>query len=199
VAAAVGIVVGTLVAVVVPARYAPMAGWDAAAVVFLLWTWGTAWPQDAADTAFLARREDPSRLAADIVVLAAAVVSLLAVALVIFGASQSKGPAEIARVAFGVVSVVLSWGVVHSTFCLRYARLYYADPVGGVNFNDDEPPSYRDFAYLAFTIGMTFQVSDTALQARIFRTTALRHALISFMFGTVIVAITINLVAGLSK
>jgi uncharacterized membrane protein len=68
-----------------------------------------------------------------------------------------------------------------------------------VNFNQDEPPDYVDFAYLAFTIGMTFQVSDTDLQESAIRHTALRHALLSYLFGAVIVAGTINLVAGLVK
>jgi uncharacterized membrane protein len=82
---------------------------------------------------------------------------------------------------------------------LRYARLYYADPVGGVDFNEDVRPDFSDFAYLAFTIGMTYQVSDTDLTNRRIRRTALRHALLSFLFGTVIVAMTINIVAGLLK
>ena len=76
--------------------------------------------------------------------------------------------------------------------------LYYADDLGGVDFNQDEPPRYTDFAYLAFTLGMTFQVSDTDLKNHLVRVTALRHALLSYLFGAVILATTINLVAGLS-
>jgi uncharacterized membrane protein len=81
---------------------------------------------------------------------------------------------------------------------LRYARLYYTEPIGGVDFNADDKPSYTDFAYLAFTIGMTFQVSDTALSSRAIRSAALRHALLSYLFGTVILATTVNFVAGLA-
>ncbi|MDT5017597.1 MAG: hypothetical protein QOD39_3757, partial [Mycobacterium sp.] len=79
---------------------------------------------------------------------------------------------------------------------LRYAMLFYSGPEGGVNFNQPSSPRYTDFAYLAFTIGMTFQVSDTDLRTPAFRATALRHALLSYLFGAVIVATTINLVAG---
>ena len=68
---------------------------------------------------------------------------------------------------------------------------------GGVDFNQSASPRYLDFAYLAFTIGMTFQVSDTDLQTSAIRATALRHALLSFLFGAIIVATTVNLVAGL--
>ena len=70
---------------------------------------------------------------------------------------------------------------------------------GGVDFNEDRRPRYSDFAYLAFTIGMTFQVSDTDLTSKAMRTTALRHALLSYVFGTAIIATTINLIAGLTQ
>jgi uncharacterized membrane protein len=88
---------------------------------------------------------------------------------------------------------------VHTTFTTRYARLYYTSGTKAVDFNEDESPCYRDFGYLAFTIGMTFQVSDTPLQTKEIRATALRHALLSYLFGVVVIATTINLVAGLGK
>jgi uncharacterized membrane protein len=100
--------------------------------------------------------------------------------------------------ALAVGSVALSWLLVHTLFTLRYARLYYRGAVGGINFNQAEPPQYTDFAYLAFTLGMTFQVSDTNIQNHEIRSTALRHSLLSFVFGSIILATIINLVAGLS-
>ena len=84
-------------------------------------------------------------------------------------------------------------------FALRYAHLYYNEPVGGIDFAGEESPDYRDFAYLSFTIGMTFQVSDTAVSARSIRRTITRHALLAYLFGTVIVAILINVTAGLIR
>jgi uncharacterized membrane protein len=95
--------------------------------------------------------------------------------------------------------VLLSWTVIHTVFALRYARLYYSGTDGGVDFHEDAKPRFSDFAYLAFTVGMTFQVSDTDLNTSAFRATVLRHALLSHLFGTVVVALTINLVAGLSR
>ena len=68
---------------------------------------------------------------------------------------------------------------------------------GAVDFNEKDPPAYLDFAYLAFTIGMTFQVSDTNLTTKAIRRIALRHALMSYLFGAVIVALMINVVASL--
>jgi uncharacterized membrane protein len=85
---------------------------------------------------------------------------------------------------------------VHTVHVLRYARLYYSEPEGGVDFGG-EAPDYTDFAYLALTIGMTYQVSDTTLTAKRVRRVALRHALLSYLYGAVIVAIMVNTVAGL--
>ncbi len=88
---------------------------------------------------------------------------------------------------------------VHTVFTLKYARLYYTGIDGGISFNEDDPPRYTDFAYLAFTVGMTFQVSDTDVSDKGIRRTILRHMLLSYVFGAVIIAVTINLVAGLTK
>jgi uncharacterized membrane protein len=71
------------------------------------------------------------------------------------------------------------------------------EPARGINFNEKNAPAYLDFAYVAFTVGMTFQVSDTNLTNQSLRRTALRHALISYLFGVVIVGMTINIVASL--
>ena len=88
--------------------------------------------------------------------------------------------------------------MVHTVFTLRYAHEYYRPPVGGIDFkSSDQPPDYRDFAYVAFTVGMTFQVSDTDVQDLIVRRTVLGHALLGYLFGAVIIAITINVVAQL--
>ncbi|MGH9277374.1 MAG: DUF1345 domain-containing protein, partial [Acidimicrobiales bacterium] len=92
--------------------------------------------------------------------------------------------------------IVLAWAVVHSVYTLRYARLYYQEG-GGIDFSQAADPDYRDFAYVAFTIGMTYQVSDTEVASRSIRHTVLRHALLSFVFGTAILAVTINVVASL--
>ena len=96
--------------------------------------------------------------------------------------------------------MVLSWAVVHTSFALRYAGLYYAGQPGGIDFHDKTATGkYSDFAYVAFTIGMTFQVADTNLQTKRFRKTVLRHALLSYVFGVVIIAIAINVVASLAR
>ena len=178
-----------------PWPFAPPIGWITGGAAYLVWMWITLWPMDAPTTAKHAVREDPGRAAMDVLVLTAAVASLAAVALLL----TSSGPNPDARAALSVGSVAVAWAAVHTTFAVRYARLYYAGPDGGIDFNSDEPPAYTDFAYLAFTIGMTFQVSDTAIRAKAIRATALRHALLSFLFGTVIIATMINLLASLGR
>jgi uncharacterized membrane protein len=82
---------------------------------------------------------------------------------------------------------------------LRYAHLYYIEPADGVDFGGAVagPPDYRDFAYLAFTIGMTYQVSDTSLRSRRIRHDVLVQALFSYIYGVAIVAAGVNIVAGL--
>jgi uncharacterized membrane protein len=85
---------------------------------------------------------------------------------------------------------------VPSQRCLGYARLFY--DAGGLRF-DDGPPDYRDFAYVAFTIGMTYQVSDTAIVTKAMRRVALRHTLLSYLFGAVIGATVLNVVVGLFR
>jgi uncharacterized membrane protein len=175
-----------------------LVGWDVTVVAYLVWTWLVIWHQDPASTAHLALREDPGRAITDVLLLVASVASVLAVALVI-SAGRAGGSGRDARAALGVVSVALSWTVVQTVYTSHYARLYYGHPAGGIGFNQQAPPRYSDFAYLAFTVGMTFQVSDTALETSALRATALHQALLSYLLGAVILATTINLIAGLLR
>ena len=114
---------------------------------------------DADSTARYAQREDPSRALADGVVLTAAVACLGGVGFILLKAANASGGTKAFYLAVGVLSVVFAWAAVHSIFTSRYAATYYSEPVGGVDYNQKEAPRYSDFAYLAFTIGMTFQVS----------------------------------------
>jgi uncharacterized membrane protein len=176
---------------------APLIAWDTAAAIYLLWMWLTISRLKDGEESDFALREDPSREVTDFVLLFASIASLAAVATVLLSGSTSTS-ATAWRAGLGVFSVVLSWALTHTIFMLRYAELYYVDGPGGVEFDGTSRPSFRDFAYLSFTVGMTFQVSDTGFRSTAFRALALRHALLSYLFGTVIVATTINLVAGLS-
>ena len=190
-----GTMAGGITVAVAGWKTAWLVAWIVTALVFLTWTWTVIWPLNGRDTARLAHREDPSRIVRDVVLLAVAVGAMATVAGVIFRAHQS-GPL---RLVLGVACVAASWVMLHTILTLRYARLYYTDPKGGIDFKQDADPTFRDFAYVAFSVGMTFQVSDTDIGKSSIRETVLRHALLSFVFGAVIIAVTINLVAGLSK
>jgi uncharacterized membrane protein len=195
-----GIVGAIVMGIVDGWDFAALVGWDVASTALVASTWFTVGPMDADRTARLAIREEPGRAMADLLLVGASVVSLLGVGFIIAAGGQAHGARVAFLVGLAIFTVVVSWSVVHTTYTLRYARIYYSGPDGGVQFKmpDDAKPKYTDFAYLSFTIGMTFQVSDTDLTSSIMRKTALGHALLSYLFGVVIIAVMINLVAGLS-
>ena len=177
---------------------APLVGWDTAAAIFVIWVWSSVIASMSSEqTQAHATREDPGRAATDLIVLFAAVASLAGVGVILIQATSAKGASQEWLAFAGLLSIALSWFTVHTLFALRYARLYYAGVHGGISFNQKTPPRYVDFAYVAFTVGMTFQVSDTSIESPVIRATALRHALLSYLFGAVILASTINLLAGL--
>lgn len=192
-----GAVAAAVTATVANWLYAPAIGWDVTAVFFLATVWLGIWPLSAETTADQATREDPSRPTSDLLALCASVASLAAVAVVLVRAHAAHGAEQGILTALGLLTVAVSWLTVHTIFTLRYALLYYTDPEGGIDFNTPDPPAYHDFAYLALTVGMTFQVSDTNLQSRDMRSTALRHALLSYLLGAIILAAAVNLIAGL--
>jgi uncharacterized membrane protein len=197
IAAIVGLVSGALASDFISWQASILVGWVAAAACNLVWTWQAVAPLDANATRDHANAEDPSRGLAESLVIVAGVALLTAVGLVLIRAGQSHGSTKAYLITVGVLSVIASWATIHTVFTLRYARTYYRNPIGGVDFNEDDAPTYLDFAYLSFTIGMTFQVSDTDLSTKPIRRIALGHALLSYLFGAVIVALSINVVAAL--
>ena len=193
----VGVIVGVATAFLEAWQAVPLLGWDAAALTFLGLTWSSVGRLDARRTAQIAVKEDPSTTVADLVIIGAGVASLAAVGLVLVKAGHSQGGAKAFLMAIGVVSVALSWFSLHTVYMLRYARIYYTGEHTGIDFHDESKPAYLDFAYLAFTVGMTFQVSDTDVTSTAIRRSVLRHALLAFLFGAVILGLMINVVASL--
>ena len=171
--------------------------WGVVALVIVASVWFRIYPMNAEQTKARARAEDFSRPTSDLVVLVASVASLGAIGYTVHRAAHAHGATKALLIALAIAVVALSWLTVHTLYLLRYGDLYYGDPVGGIDFNDQEPPDYHDFAYLALTIGMTFQVSDTSLTSKAMRRVAIRHALLSFLFVAVILALSINTVATL--
>jgi uncharacterized membrane protein len=200
--AAVGTVVGAVLLRVVTWGMAVVGGWDAAAFTFLAIIWSMIFGRDAAHAKRLATREDETRGSATILLIAASVGSLLGVGFTLGLAGQKSGSPRSLLIAVAVLTVMLSWLVVHTVYILRYADLYFRSTVGGIDFGEpagQAPPDYRDFAYFAFTIGMTYQVSDTTVRDPRIRRAVLGHAILSFLFGVVILGGSVNLIAGLVR
>lgn len=195
----VGVVAGVVASAIAPWQTVPLLAWDAAAVTWLLAVWTGLIHLDPIATSAHATAEDPSRAVSDLLLLSASVISLVGVVLGILKAANTHGNMKALLVAAGIFTVVVSWAAVQTRFTLRYAHLFYLGADGGIDFNDGGKPSYLDFAYLAFTVGMTYQVSDTSLTSKEMRRAALSHALLSYLFGTVIIASAINVAAGLAR
>jgi uncharacterized membrane protein len=135
-------------------QYAPAAGWIAAWTIYLLWTWTTVSPMNAEDTEYLVRQQGPTRGQSETFVAIASVASLIGVAYLLM-APNVQGPDSTIAAVVGFLSVIASWLVVNTIYALRYALEYYTEPVGGIEFNQDDKPSFADFAYAAFAVAVT--------------------------------------------
>jgi uncharacterized membrane protein len=193
---AVAIIAAGVSAAAAPLKYAPVAAWAAVCVTYLVRVWRGIAPLDARRTARNAIREDPGHATMDLMLVAAAVASLIDVVGVLATSAGLSAPARAAHGAGAVVSVALSWALIHTLFTLRYARVYHRTG-SGLTFNQSEPPTYRDFAYFAFSVGMTFGATDTAVESPAMRREVLRHALLSYPFATLVLAAVVNLLVGL--
>lgn len=174
-------------------------GWNMAGATLLLLAWLLIVSCDEKTTQSRAGEEDPGRSLVYAIVLIASSVSLLAA----LQLSRHVGALPAAEVGTSelmcLVTVALAWALTHTSFTLRYAHLYYREDdegVGGVEFPGQCVPSYFDFAYFAFTIGMCFQTSDVCITSTPIRRAVLLHAVISFAYNTAIIAFVLNLVFG---
>ena len=194
-----GALAALVVAWLVPWQLTVLVAWDVAGLVVLAAVWRRIWSYDAAETRRYAMSEDDTRAGSEVLLLGAGLASLVGVALAFVEGHDEGGAMEVVIQAMGVVTIVISWLVVHTVYTLRYADLYYRQPTGGIAYKSGPgyEPSYHDFAYTAFTIGMTYQVSDTEVTKPIMRRNVLRHALLSFIFGAVILATMVNVIASL--
>lgn len=177
--------------------YAPAIGWATGALVYNASVWLLITPMNATQTAAHATAEDPGRRISDLLILLAALASLAAVALVMVGSKDAVGTGRLLLALVALMCTAMSWLMVHTLFTLRYTEIYYAGEPGGIGFNQEELPQYTDIAYMAFSVGMTYQVSDTDITTRPMRSAVFRHSLLAFVFGTGILATTINLVVSL--
>ena len=199
---AAGLIVAVVLLPFVAWGLALVAGWDAVALTVLLAIWPVIIRADSSLAPRLAAREDETEGSARALLVGASVASLLGAGYATHLAESASGAPRVPLIGVAVLTVMLSWTVINTVYTLRYADQHFRSKPGGIEFgtdDDQQHPGYRDFAYVAFTIGMCYQVSDTTLRDPLVRRTALAHAILSYVFGVVIVAGSVNLISGLFR
>ena len=185
--------IGVVVTALSDALLGVLSGIATTAAVFVVTGWWALWPMDAESTSRHALRDEFEPRLEEAVVVAWALVGLIAIALLLLlGRTTDRSFVAL----LGLAGVAMSWAGLHLMYAARYAYLFYTDAPGGIDFNGNELPAYRDFLYFSYNLGMTYQVSDTDVSNRTIRAVVLRHCLLSYAFGTIILATAINLIAG---
>lgn len=179
--------------------------WNAFAFAFILISWFVFFSRTREQMRLRAKEEDGSRVFVFFMILLSCFASMFAVLLLVLSQHSNSTP-RIIYVPLAICTMLFSWIMVHTTFCFHYAHLYYGDMkgdsathAGGLEFPGKGLPEYMDFVYFSFVIGMTFQVSDVSISSRVIRRLALFHGLLAFGLNTFVVALTINLIAGLKS
>ena len=179
-----------------------MVAWDVGALVLLAFTWRVIFGSNAHLTKARATSEDPGRYGVFVIAIGSSLVSLFAAVFVLHG-KKDLVPANLVGLldTMAVLAVVFAWIMTHTAYALRYARLYYSPKNGeareGLKFPGSEPPDDLDFAYFSFVLGMAYQVSDVSITCKRIRRAVLWHSLQSFLYNTVILALSLNLLFGL--
>jgi len=178
--------------------------WDAFALTYIVLSWTVFFTSTTEHITKKARKDDGGKIFVFFIVIFASFASMITVVILVTS-NNNISVNEVAYLPIIISGILLSWTMVHTTFCFHYAHLYYDNKVGtntnleGLKFPNEEHPDYIDFAYFSFVIGMTFQVSDVQITTRKIRRLALFHSLLSFALNTFVVALTINLIAGIRK
>jgi uncharacterized membrane protein len=197
--AAVGLVVSAVTAVATDWRLATrlLTGWDIAVVLYLALAFHVIASSDVRRIRDNAARQDEGQLTILACTVAAALASLAAIVAElgtsVAGAARPRG-----QLILAAATILLSWAFIHTMFALHYAHEFYDETGGrGMAFpGDDADPDYLDFVYFSFVIGMTSQVSDVAITSKLIRRTATAHGVVSFLFNAALLALTVNIAAG---
>lgn len=201
--AVVSTLVGVAVAVVATLSGAAveitgLLAWVVAGLTFLCWAWARNWRADAHTTRAIAQEEGKARRVVDALILWATVVSLVAVVLALMRSQQADVVGVLSAI-LALVAVVVSWALINTVYAFKLARLYYHDEQHEFAFDQRQEPTYSDFAFVSFTVGMTYTFEDANLSSTEMRRMALGHALLAYAFGTFVIAVAINLVTSLGQ
>jgi uncharacterized membrane protein len=185
----------------VAGRTRVIVAWDCGVISFLLMTLHLFLTRDPKQMPALAEAQQDGQWTIFWVIFLVSIVSFFAVTTELAGLKDLAGAQRTLRVAFVAATLILSWLLTHVVFAVRYAYEWYesdgASLRKGLEFPGDRQPDYMDFLYFSIVLGMTFQVSDVQITAPRFRRLAMLHGLISFLYNTVIIALTVNIAAGL--
>jgi uncharacterized membrane protein len=179
--------------------------WDVFALSMITLSWLLFFNTTATQQHTIVKRQDEDIRVLFTIVLTAVCISFAGTILLLLNTQNSAWDKELLTVVT-ILAVTTSWILLHTIFTIRYAHLFHnyhdkktGEEGGGIDFPNAEKPDYIDFAYFSFVIGMTFQVSDVTISSKTVRRYVLMHSLISFVFNTIIVALTVNIIASISK
>ena len=178
-----------------------MIGWDSFSLLMIVFGWITFFRTNAKQIRAQAKVQDENRVVIFIIVLIATLAGLIAVIILIITKTENHHQSEL-KIPVAIAGMFLSWLLIHTTFTLRYAHIFYGNHdehpdthAGGLDFPKENKPDYLDFAYFSFGVGMTFQVSDVEISSKRLRRLVLLHSLISFIYATIMIALTINVIS----
>ncbi|WP_083248733.1 DUF1345 domain-containing protein [Brevibacterium aurantiacum] len=195
----VGIAVAVVAALLgAAAEIIGLLGWICAGLTFLCWAWVRYWRADEHTTRAIAREEGKARQVVDALIVGATVVSLVAV---VFGLLRSQQADVVGTLSaiLALVSVVVSWALINTVYAFKLARMYYHDEQREFAFDQQEEPTYSDFAFVSFTVGMAYTFGDAKLTSTEMRRVAFGYSLLAYAFGTFVIAVALNLVTSLGQ
>ena|SRR5690349_21300038 len=176
-----------------------LVSWDVGVACYLSIAWTIALGSSTTLMQDRAAREDEGAIAVLILTMAAAVASLAAIAVELKGIHDDPAGQQVFRLSVAAITILCSWFFVHTIFAIHYAHEYYGDAGErqGLKFPHEGKPDYWDFLYFAFNLGAAAQTSDVIILSRRMRRLALAHTILSFLFNTTILALAVNVGAGL--
>ena len=192
----ISLTVGIIVCLLLPSTHRLVTrlllGWDALIAVYLVLVYTMMLCNDHQHIRRSAAMQDDGRF---VILLVTATGAFASIAAIVSELGTHRGATEL---TIAITTIVLSWAAVHTTFALHYAHDYYRPPAGGLQFpsgGKEDHADYWDFVYFSFVIGMTAQVSDVGITDKTIRRTATAHGIVSFIYNTALLALTVNIAA----
>ena len=181
-----------------------LAGWNAGGWLYLLLV---AIKMARAEIEGIKRQstlERESRIVVLVVVIFGSIFTMLALFAQLMAIKSEHGIDRTLSISLSVLTIVLSWLLIHTVFALFYAHEFHTEGPGGaqghgggLEFPDDSTPDYLDFLYFSFVVGTTAQTSDVAVTSRAMRRVVMLHGILSFFFNTAVIALAVNIAAQL--